>query len=635
MPRASPMNKNLENAGMMKQMLLTLTCASIGMAAQPCLGTPVAGIERVEPPNWWVGMKNPTLQLMVHGSGIGTAAPVLSYPGVSIERVTRTRSPNYLFIDLSIGANAQPGMLDLRFERSSGVLHYRYVLQQRAADSAARAGFGSKDAILNLVPDRFANGNPGNDDVPGYPDNMDRNGGGTRHGGDIAGIAAHLDYIAEMGFTMIWPTPLLENKQEAYSYHGYAATDLYRIDPRFGTNDEYRALVRQAGTKGIGVIQDMVPNHIGNGHWWLADLPASDWLNHGGQYVPTRHARTAISDPYASSADRKNFTQGWFAPTMPDLNQSNPLLGRYLVQNAIWWIEYAGLAGLRVDTYGYSDTAFLADWSRRILDEYPNLTLVGEEWSEQPNTVAYWLRGKANKDGYTSSMPSMMDFPLSEMLRRALVTDESLNTGLIELYAALSNDQVYPHPEQMVLFEGNHDMPRLLSVLGNDLDLYKMGLTFVATMPRTPQFYYGTEVLMQSPAKRDDAGTRRDFPGGWPGDTASAFTGTGLTPEQTEAQRFMRRLLSWRKTASAIHHGKLMHFSPDNGSYVYFRYDAEEKYMVVLNKTAVPTTLPLARFQEMLGSSRHAIDVLSGEHVGLGDTLALRPRASMILRVLP
>jgi glycosidase len=591
-------------------------------------------LERIEPPNWWVGMRHAQLQLMLHGERIAEFTPSLEHPGVRLVSTTRTPNPNYLFIDLQIEPQAAPGTLDLRLRRGATVLHCAYPLLAREPGSAQREGFGPRDAILNLVPDRFANGNPGNDNLPGFAEKAQRaDDAAGRHGGDIQGIADHLDYIAGLGYTMIWPTPLVENNQPKYSYHGYAATDLYKIDARFGSNDDYRRLVAQARAKGIGVIQDIVLNHIGSNHWWMKDLPAPDWLTHGGRFQPTAHARTAISDPYASQADRDDFTQGWFTENMPDLNQQNPLLATYLIQNTIWWVEWAGLAGIREDTYGYADTAFLAEWSRRVMQEYPRLNIVGEEWSTNPVVVAHWLRGRTNADGHVSHTPSMMDFPLHDTLRRALVADDGMFTGLNELYAAMVNDQLYPEPRRMVLFEGNHDVPRIWSVLGEDLALWKMAMVYVATMPRTPQFYYGTEVLMTSPTQRDDGATRRDLPGGWPGDKVSAFTGEGLSAQQKEAQAFLRRLLNWRKTQPVVHDGRLMHYAPRDGTYVYFRYGGGRKVMVALNKGRAAATLDSARFHEMLAGHAAGTEVFSGQRIDLRRAITLPPRSAMLLEL--
>nr|MBP6596617.1 cyclomaltodextrinase C-terminal domain-containing protein [Arenimonas sp.] len=433
------------------------------------------------------------------------------------------------------------------------------------------------------------------------------------------------------GFTMVWPTPLMENNQPEHAYHGYAVTDLYTVDPRFGSNDDYRRFVQQARERGIGVIQDIVPNHIGHAHPWLADLPTKDWLTLDAQFAPTHHARNALSDAYGAKSDREDFTQGWFTRTMPDLNQRQPLLATYLEQNAIWWIEYAGLSGFRVDTVGYSDTEFMARWTARILEEFPDFSIVGEEWSMNPLVVSRWQRDVSGRMPAGMAMPNMMDFPLSETLRRALASTEKYDAGLTELYEMLVNDGLYPDPSRLVLFEGNHDMPRLYSVLGEDLDLYKMAMVYLATAPRIPQLYYGTEVLMTSPTQRDDAAARRDFPGGWAGDTVSAFDGRGLAPRQREAQDFVRTLLNWRKQATAVHAGKMLHYAPRDGIYVYFRSDDSQRFMVVLNKNAEASALDLSRFDEGLAGSRSARDVLGGGRLALDGTLALAPRSALVL----
>jgi glycosidase len=597
-----------------------------------------APVERIDPPHWWAGMKNPRLQLMLYGPGIGAAQVRLKHPGVRIAGTQRGDSPNVLFVDLDL-RGARPGRFELLLRQGSAVHRQPYLLQARAAGSAAREGFGAKDTILNLVPDRFANGDPSNDDIAGYPDPANRADiGAGRHGGDIAGIVQHLDYIAGLGYTMVWPTPLLENRQPKYSYHGYAITDGYRIDPRLGSDDDYLRLVREAKARGIGVIQDIVLNHIGSGHAWVADLPTKDWLTNGGRFTPTRHARTAVSDPYAAKGDRENFMRGWFTADMPDLNQRQPLLATWLIQNSIWWVEHAGLAGIRADTWGYSDRDFLAQWTRAVLAEYPRLNIVGEEWSGNPVVVAYWQRGKQNPDGYRSQLPALMDFPLHYVLRRALASDESWNGGFNELYEGLINDKLYPEPMNMVLFEGNHDVPRLYSALGEDPALWRMAIAYVLTMRGIPQLYYGTELLMTSPTQRDDGATRQDFPGGWAGDAVNARTGAGLSPAQREAQDFVRRLMTWRKTATVIHHGRLTHYAPDEGTYVYFRHAGDKRVMVAFNKAQAERTLSTDRFADVLapegrGRATGGTDVISGRRVDLARTLVLPARSVMVVEV--
>jgi len=614
-----------------------LAASSLGAnAAAPDVPPMPTQIERIEPAFWWVGMQSDKLQLLVHGPRIADAAPQIgdaSAKSVRIESVSRVANPNYLFIDLRIAPDATPGRVDIVFSHGDERFHAPFELRERTPGSAQRRGFDSSDVILNLVPDRFANGNPANDDVPGYGDPANRSDDEAgRHGGDIQGIVDHLEYFRDLGVTMLWPTPLIENRQPRYSYHGYAATDTYRIDPRFGTNEDYRRMVEAARAKGMGVIMDVVLNHIGSEHWWMHDMPAPDWIGFDGRFVQTQHARTTASDPYASRADARIYTDGWFGPNMPDMNQRNPFLATYQIQNAIWWVEYAGLSGLRVDTWGYSDQAFLQEWTRRVMQEYPNLNIVGEEWTAQPTVLMHWLGG--GRDARGTPLPSAMDFPLNGTLRKALASDtDDLHAGLMDLYEGLVNDVLYPHPEKMVLFEGNHDLPRLFSVLKEDVGLTKMALAYVMTMPRVPQLYYGTEVLMTSPTVRDDGKARQDFPGGWAGDKVDAFTGKGLSAKQKDMQSFVRTLLNWRKTQSTIHHGKLVHFVPENGTYAWFRHDADSTVMVVINKNQAETTLDLARFAEVLKTPANARDVLAGKQVKLGATVRLPARSVKIFEL--
>ena len=595
-------------------------------------------LRHVEPAFWWVGMKNPSLQVMVHGERIAELQPELSHPGVRLARSVRTDNPNYLFLELEIAADTRPGELELRFLRGTEVvLRSPYRLLARQPGSAERRGFNRQDSIYLIVPDRFANGNPANDAVAEMEEKPNRANPGGRHGGDLAGIARHLDYIHSMGFTQIWPTPVLENRQPEYSYHGYSVTDLYRVDPRMGTNEEYRALTAKAKALGIGFIQDIVPNHIGSGHWWMKDLPASDWITNNAKFTGTNHRHNTAQDAYAAQADLKGLVEGWFVSTMPDLNHRNPLLATYLAQNAIWWVEYADLSGLRVDTYPYSDKTFLAGWVNAILAEFPGLTLVGEELNDNPVMVAYWLRGHRNKDGYASPMPSMMDFPLREVLIKALNEPEGKvwGQGFVRLYESLMFDNLYPDPSALVLLEGNHDLVRVFSLLKDDLAHMKMATAFIATMPRTPQFFYGTEILIPSPLERDDGILRADFPGGWAGDTVNAFTGEGLRPDQKDFQDFMRRLLVFRRGSKALQDGRMLHFNPEQGVYVYFRLHADQKVMVILNKNEQATPLPCGRFAEGLQGLAQGKDVVTGVEYQLNEQLSVPGRSALVLELKP
>ncbi len=609
--------------------LLTLATALLMTLPSMAATTASSATTRVEPPNWWVGMRDTSLQLMLHGAGIADAKPVLApYPGVTLKSSHRATSANYLFIDLDIAPSAQPG--DLRL--TVGGMTLAYPLKARAPGSAQRQGFGPKDAIYLVVPDRFAQGGSGHQG--GMKEGPNRADPGGRHGGDLAGMTKHLDYIASLGFTQVWPTPLLENDSEKYSYHGYAATDFYKIDPRFGSNADFLGYTAAAQAKGVGVIQDVVLNHIGSNHWWMKDLPAPDWVNQWPQgYTETHHARMTLQDPYAAPSDRQRFTDGWFVPTMPDLNQRRPELATYLIQMTLWWVESAGLTGIRTDTYSYSDREFLTRWSARVMQEYPHLNIVGEEWSTHPAVVAYWQRGKRNHDGYVSFTPSMMDFPINASLLAALTENDGPFTGFTRLYEGLAHDFVYADPANLVLFDGNHDTPRLFSLMKRDVGLTKLALAYIATTRRIPQVFYGTELLMESPIERDDGRVRADMPGGWAGDTANAFTGAGLTAEQRDMQDWTRRLFNWRKGERLIHDGALMQYAPVDGVYVFFRYDAGRTVMVALNKTAKPVELRLARFTERVAPGARAHNVLDKTDLQLGTTLTLPARRPLILDI--
>ncbi|NJD32278.1 MAG: alpha-amlyase [Gammaproteobacteria bacterium] len=591
-------------------------------------------IERIEPASWWIGMKDDRLQLLVHGDRIAELEPALQYAGVSITGVERVQNPNYLFLDLRIDPATHPGKFRIDFRRGrSTVAHRDYVLSAREPGSAGRRGFGPQDVIYLVMPDRFANGDPGNDTVKGLADGLNRSATLGRHGGDLQGIANHLDYISGMGFTQLWLTPVLENAQPQYSYHGYAITDFYRVDPRIGTNEKYRQLSADARRHNVGLIMDIVLNHCGSGHWWMKDLPTPDWINNGGKFSATHHVREALQDPHGTEADRRDFTEGWFVESMPDMNQRNPYLATYLVQNTLWWIEYAQLSGLRIDTYPYSDRAFLTEWSRRVTYEYPNINIVGEEWSGSPATVSYWQRGRNPPDGYVSYLPSLFDFPLQEAVEKGLLEKEDWGTGLRRIYRVLAADALYPDPYNLVVFPDNHDVTRIFTALGERIDLDKMAIAFYLTTRGIPQIFYGTEILMASPGPKNDGVIRSPFPGGWPGDARNAFTGAGLSPAERDMQEYMRKLLLWRRGAPALHEGRLTQFVPFDGVYVYFRHTAQQKVMVVLNNNDQPDTLDTARFQEVIGNSTTGTDVLSQQVHRLADGIALPAHSATVLEL--
>ena len=430
-------------------------------------------------------MKNPKLQLLIYGNNIGELTPEINYEGVTLQQTVKVPNANYLFLDLLLSENVKAGSMKINFKKDGAVVETQaYDLLAREEGSAEREGFNSSDVMYLITPDRFANGSRENDNVKGMTEPLNRSFKGGRHGGDIAGIAQHLDYIKDLGFTAIWLNPVLENNMEEYSYHGYSTTDYYRIDPRFGTNASYQKFCKEARDQGMKMIMDIIVNHCGSEHWWMDDLPSADWINFNeGPYVQTNHQKTVIQDPHASKIDYQTMVDGWFVKTMPDLNQRNPLLATYLIQNSIWWIEYAYLAGIRMDTYPYPHQWFMTNWTRAIMEEYPDFNIVGEEWNENPAIVAYWQRGKHNPNGYISDLRSLMDFPVQKSCTEALLQEEDWGTGWITLYRTVANDFQYADANELVIFPDNHDMLRFYPQVQEDFDLFKIGIAFYAYLP--------------------------------------------------------------------------------------------------------------------------------------------------------
>ncbi len=591
-------------------------------------------VERVEPPFWWQGFEHNELQLMVHGQGIGSFDVSIDYPGVAIDRVERVENENYLFLYAIVGDEAEPGTFDLVFTKGGLRVTREYELREKNSDPSRAPGFTPADAIYLITPDRFANGDRDNDTIRELGDTLNRADDYGRHGGDLAGIIEHLDYIRDMGFTAIWLNPVLENAMPRSSYHGYAITDFYRVDPRFGSNEQYLELADRMRSMGLGLVMDMVVNHCGSEHWWLRDLPTADWLNFPEQRTITLNARTTNQDPYASEYDKKWHADGWFSRSMPDLNQRNPLLADYLIQNALWWTEYLGLAGIRMDTHPYPDKRYMAEWSRRVMQEYPGMNVTGEEWSANPVIVSYWQRGKENHDGYVSYVPSMLDFPLQSAFNKSLTAQAPpKESPWAPAYEMLGNDFLYPDPGNLVIFPDNHDMSRLYTQVNEDYDLYRMAIVYYLTMRGIPSLYYGTEVLMSHPGTKSHGAIRREFPGGWPDSRKNAFTGEGLTDDERRAQGLVRKLLNWRRAKSVIHSGNLMQYAPIENVYVYFRYDGTDTVMVVMNQGREAETLGLSRFAERIGDMRNARDVITGRPIALEDSIDLEPRSVLLLEI--
>ena len=591
-------------------------------------------VNRVEPPSWWVGMKNQQIQLMVYGKQIAKAEVAISYPGVTLISFDRVENPNYLFLNLEIQDNTFAGTFDILFKLSGKQnLKYTYTLHNRRSGSAQRKGFDSADAMYLLFPDRFANGNPDNDSFEGMKDKFDREDLYARHGGDIQGIINNLDYIKELGMTAIWINPVLESNQPWQSYHQYAITDFYNIDRRFGNNELYRQMVEVAHGKGLKIIKDMIFNHTGNKHWFIEDLPMGDWINQWPEFTRTNYRIPASFDPHASEADKKLMYDGWFDTHMPDLNQRNPYLANYLIQNSIWWVEFANLDGIRMDTHPYADKEFMAHWTRAVMNEYPNFNIVAETWVNYPAWVAYWQAGALNRDGFDSGIPTVMDFPLCYAINSAFDEKEGWDTGLHRLYETMAHDFLYADLNNILIFADNHDVSRFMKSKDMAIGRYKLGMAFLLTTRGIPQIYYGTEILMDGDDVNGHGVLRQEFLGGWPDHKRSAFTPEGRTKKENEAWNYMNTWLHWRKTATAVHKGKLVQFLPENEVYVYFRQNDEQTVMVILHNGYQPKVLKTERFNEILSVFSSGKDIITDKVLEKLDKIQLSPRSAMVIEL--
>jgi len=589
-------------------------------------------IERVDPPSWFTGMNDDALQLMVYGTEIGSYDVKTDYPGVEVKTLVRTENPNYLFVNLNISDEAAPGTVNLTFTSGKKKLTHSYPLLARPEGPAR--GFNSSDVIYLLMPDRFANGDTTNDNVAGMTEQLNRSNPGGRHGGDIKGIMNHLDYLNSLGVTGIWLNPFLENNQQRSSYHGYSTTDYYKSDPRFGSNDEFKELVAEAHKKGMKVVMDMIFNHIGSFHWWMKDLPSKDWIHQFDEFTRTNYRASTYMDPYASESDKMLMEKGWFDVTMPDLNQSNPLVETYLIQTSIWWIAFSDLDGIRMDTHPYPQPDMMARWAKRVEDEFPGFFIVGEVWYDDPALSSYWALNKVNHDGYRSNLPSLTDLPLCFATHRAFEGKLNPTDALSKLYNMLSQDFLYPEPLRNVIFLDNHDMTRFYTQTGKSLDAYKLGLSFIMTTRGIPQLYYGSEIVMEGDKSKGDGRLREDFPGGWTGDTKSVLAGTGLSEEENEALDFTKRILNWRKAKDVIHTGKLKHYIPNDGLYVYFRYNSDESVMVVINlNDKEGTTVNGGKYAESLEGFTAGTDIISGMKIENLNAFTIAPKTAMIIEL--
>ncbi len=603
-----------------------------------------AQIDIVHPPNWWIGFKNQNLQLLVKGEKINTYELEIKYPGVKIKQIHKADSPNYLFIDLFVSKKTKPGVFKLKFKKENSLLTYDYKLDFKRSFNNQSQGFDSSDVIYLITPDRYANGDYSNDIINDLQENkIDRKDDYARHGGDLKGIFKNIDYIKEMGFTSIWLNPVLVNDMKEGSYHGYATTDYYTVDPRFGTLEEYIYLSKVSADNSIKLIKDIIVNHCGLYHWWMDDLPFKDWLNNQEIYLTStesnieentiysNHRRSTIQDIYAAEVDYRGMLDGWFVSTMPDLNQRNTHMAEYLIQNSIWWIETLNLSGIRQDTYPYAEKEFMKNWAGRIMKEYPKFNIVGEEWSYNPLRIAYWQDGNKNKDGYESNLKSVMDFAMQKAIFEGIYEEEDWNTGLIKIYENLANDFYYKDPSSLLIFNDNHDMSRIYTQMNEDLVKTKMAVSLMLILPRIPQILYGTEILMQDTANPGDHGLiRTDFPGGWDNDKVNAFTQQGLQKEQIEMQEFLKKLLNFRRKSSAIHNGKTIHFSPKDGIYLLFRINNEETTFLIINKNESSVNISLDNYSELDLKGKIFKNIISNENFTWNKSLELNTKGVYI-----
>lgn len=590
-------------------------------------------IKKVAPSFWWAGMKNPELQILLYGEDLALSDVSVSGEGIYLKEAVRQDNPNYLLLYLDL-SEAKAQTFQILLKNGKKKLQVPYELKSRMRRGEDVKGFTSEDVLYLIMPDRFANGNPENDVVGEMREKkVDRTDSFARHGGDIQGISNHLDYIADLGVTAIWLNPTQENDMESGSYHGYAITDYYQIDKRFGSNEDFCALVEKAHEKNLKVVMDMIFNHCGSENYLFRDKPSKDWFNYRSNYVQTSFKTASVMDIHASAYEKKIATDGWFTSVMPDFNQRNRHVARYLIQSSIWWIEYAGINGIRQDTHPYADFDFMSQWCKEVLDEYPYFNIVGETWLNSNVLVSYWQKDSKLAAPLNSNLPTVMDFPLQALMNQAF--DEETGEwggGLYKLYDYQTQDLVYANPMNLLTFLDNHDTSRFARTdeMAKNLKRYKQAMVFLLTTRGIPQIYYGTEILMTGDKGKGDGDLRKDFPGGWQGDTRNCFVENGRTEQENEAFEFTRQLLNWRKGNQVIGKGSLKHYSIQNGVYVYQREFNGKSVVVIMNGTDDSKELDLTPYQEIL-PRENAFDVLTGKNVDLSKKLRLDGRENLIL----
>ncbi len=620
---------------MKKIVLLTFLLSSFAFAQ----------IQKVEPMFWWKGMKNPELQILVYGKEISKYNIELS-DQIKVKNIQKTENPNYVFVTVNTNEINQSSFKINIKNKNKIVDSYTYELKERNPNSANRKSFSSKDVVYLIMPDRFANGDESNDSKKELVEKTNRQLPGGRHGGDLRGIINNLDYLQNLGATAVWLTPVNEDNEKQHSYHGYAQTDLYKIDGRYGTNEEYRELSQKLNQRGMMLIQDYVTNHWGISHWMIQDLPSQDWIHQfspaeGGEekgFKRSNYRTTTQFDTNASEIDKIDALNGWFDYTMPDMNQANPLVLNYMTQNAIWWIEYAELGGMRVDTYPYNNKEGMATWVKSITNEYPNFNVVGEAWMYSPAHISYWQKDSkiGEMAGYNSNLPAIMDFTLFSKMTEAFQEEESWDKGLVKIYESFTSDFLCPDVDNMFVFFENHDTERWNEVFKKDVNAYKLAISLIGTVRGIPQVYYGTEIGMAGDKKKGgDADIRQDFPGGWKSDNQNAFNPSERTVDQKSFYNFTAKVFNWRKNKEVIHSGKTKHFAPQKDIYVYFRYNENESVMVILNNKKEKQTLKLDRFTESIKGFTSGKEIISEQILPINtkDEITIDGKTSMIIEL--
>ncbi len=576
-------------------------------------------VTKVEPPNWWAGMKTNTIQLMVYGENLKNISATSASPQLKIIRTYEIENPSYAFIEIEISPSVKPADYSVTLISTQGTASFRFPILQRRNSPDEHQGFNPSDVIYLITPDRFANGDTTNDSVAGVPDKPNRSQPSGRHGGDIQGVIDHLDYLHDLGVTAVWVNPLTENNMNRASYHGYAVTDLYKIDPRFGSNELYAAFVREAHKRGLKVILDHVNNHIGSNHAWIKNLPMADWLN--GTMMNHQkpfHSKVELDDIHSDSLTKQKATHGWFSDTMPDLNQANPFVAKYLLQSTIWWVEYSGLDGIREDTYPYIEPQFREDWCKALCEEYPRMNIVGEVWTSDPLLLAPYQKGSFIHRIIAPQLPAITDFALEDALTKTFAD----STGSIwNVFNCLAKDFLFPNPNNLVTFLDNHDVTRIAYKLNGDAKKLKLALMTLLTVRGIPEILYGTEIGMKG--GNNDGTLRSDFPGGFPHDMHNAFTENGRTTEENDIFNFTRQLLKVRSTYKSLQTGEFIHFKPNNEVYVYFRTLSNEQTMVIINHNAEKQTVDLSPFAHQLKDAVVLHDLFTGKEINISATHAV------------